>query len=105
MRGNRFYRFFLSSSLTGYSIGTFLHDCRDWLGTCSNQYKTALLYTNLDEELNIDQPEGHIDPEKEYHVYRLHKAVFGLRQAPRAFQAFMLLLFEKCAAKKFGHDS
>ena len=37
----------------------------------------------LEEEVYIDQPKGFIDPNKRDMVCKLHKALYGLRQAPR----------------------
>ncbi|KAI3715304.1 hypothetical protein L6452_22283 [Arctium lappa] len=47
--------------------------------------KTALLNSILKEEVYISQPEGFVNQEKPNHVYILDKALFGLKQAPRAW--------------------
>ncbi|GJU47149.1 retrovirus-related pol polyprotein from transposon TNT 1-94 [Tanacetum coccineum] len=39
----------------------------------------------LKEEVYVSQPEGFIDPKFPDHVYKLKKALYGLRQAPRAW--------------------
>lgn len=39
----------------------------------------------LKEEVFVSQPEGFVVKGKEDCVYRLHKALYGLRQAPRAW--------------------
>nr|GEV86438.1 hypothetical protein [Tanacetum cinerariifolium] len=47
--------------------------------------KTTFLNGPLKEEVHVNQPEGFIDPEFPNHVYRLKKALYGLRQAPRTW--------------------
>ena len=44
---------------------------------------TAFLYAPTDAEIYIDQPEGHLVKGKEDWVYKLHKSVYGQRQASR----------------------
>jgi hypothetical protein len=51
--------------------------------------KTAFLYGPLIEEAYLKQPPGMIEPGKEDWVCRLHKAIYGLHQAPRAFYQHM----------------
>ncbi|GJR32167.1 retrovirus-related pol polyprotein from transposon TNT 1-94 [Tanacetum coccineum] len=47
--------------------------------------KTAFLNDGLKEEVYISQPEGFVDPDHLTHVYRLKKALYDLKQAPRAW--------------------
>lgn len=47
--------------------------------------KSAFLNGDLNEEIFVTQPKGFTVIGKENHVYRLHKALYGLRQAPRAW--------------------
>ncbi|GKB01089.1 integrase, catalytic region, zinc finger, CCHC-type containing protein [Tanacetum coccineum] len=47
--------------------------------------KTAFLNGHLKEEVYVSKPEGFIDPEFPNHVYRLKKALYGLKKVPRAW--------------------
>nr|GEY52180.1 retrovirus-related Pol polyprotein from transposon TNT 1-94 [Tanacetum cinerariifolium] len=46
--------------------------------------KTAFLYSPLNEEVYVNQPDGFVDPYHPDKVYRLKKALYGLKQAPMA---------------------
>ncbi|GJV42127.1 retrovirus-related pol polyprotein from transposon TNT 1-94 [Tanacetum coccineum] len=52
--------------------------------------KTAFLNGDLQEEVFVSQPEGFEDPEHPTHVYRLKKALYGLKRAPRAWYDTLL---------------
>ncbi|GJU02963.1 retrovirus-related pol polyprotein from transposon TNT 1-94 [Tanacetum coccineum] len=41
--------------------------------------KTAILNGELQEEVYVSQPEGFVDPDHSTHVYRLKKALYGLK--------------------------
>ena len=47
--------------------------------------KTAFLNKVIEEEVYIEQPEGFDVENREMHVCRLHRALFGLKQAPRTW--------------------
>lgn len=47
--------------------------------------KSAFLNGELQEEVYASQPEGFVVSGNEHKVYRLNKALYGLRQAPRAW--------------------
>ena len=51
---------------------------------CQLDVKLAFLNGYLEKEIFVEQPEGFAIKEKEEKVYLLKKALYGLRQAPRA---------------------
>ncbi|GJS85164.1 retrovirus-related pol polyprotein from transposon TNT 1-94 [Tanacetum coccineum] len=48
--------------------------------------KTAFLNGMLREEVYVSQPDGFVDQENPNHVYKLKKALNGLKQVPRAWR-------------------
>nr|GEV51142.1 retrotransposon protein, putative, unclassified [Tanacetum cinerariifolium] len=57
--------------------------------------QTAFLNGELKEEVYISQPEGFVNQDNPSHVYKLKKALCGLKQAPRACDSTDILLVEK----------
>nr|GEZ31504.1 retrovirus-related Pol polyprotein from transposon TNT 1-94 [Tanacetum cinerariifolium] len=47
--------------------------------------KTAFLHGSLKKDVYVCQPEGFIDADHPSHVYKLKKAIYRLKQAPRAW--------------------
>eukprot|EP00253_Pinus_taeda_P007357 PITA_07357 len=47
--------------------------------------KTAFLHGSIKEEVYVEQPEGFEIHDRESHVCRLKKALYGVKQAPRAW--------------------
>nr|GEX61275.1 zinc finger, CCHC-type [Tanacetum cinerariifolium] len=63
--------------------------------------KSAFLHGDLKEEVYVTQPEGFAQQRNSRKVYKLTKALYGLRQAPRAWnvkldQTLKSLDFKKC---------
>ncbi|GJX22905.1 putative RNA-directed DNA polymerase [Tanacetum coccineum] len=67
--------------------------------------KSAFLNGKLKEEVYVTQPTGFEVKGKEEMVYKLHKALYGLRQAPRSWNAKLdkvlkELGFRRCAQEQ-----
>lgn len=63
--------------------------------------KSAFLNGVIQEEVYVSQPKGYVKKGSEHKVYKLLKALYGLRQAPRAWysrlnQCLLKLGFIKC---------
>lgn len=48
--------------------------------------KSAFLHGELSEQVYVDQPLGYVQKGQEQRVYRLKKALYGLRQAPTSIE-------------------
>nr|GEW95901.1 hypothetical protein [Tanacetum cinerariifolium] len=55
--------------------------------------KTAFLYGPLKEEVYVNQPDGFVDPYHPNKVYRLKKALYGVKQAPRAGDILLVQIY------------
>ncbi|GJY97996.1 uncharacterized mitochondrial protein-like protein, partial [Tanacetum coccineum] len=59
--------------------------------------KSAFLYGKIEEEVYVCQPLGLEDPDFPSRVYKVEKALYGLHQAPRAYQ-------DKYVTDSFGRN-
>jgi hypothetical protein len=66
--------------------------------------KTAFLYGELEEELYLKQPEGFVVPGRESDVCRLQKSLYGLEQAPRAWNNKFNEFLVKCGLSRCSSD-
>nr|GEV22048.1 retrovirus-related Pol polyprotein from transposon TNT 1-94 [Tanacetum cinerariifolium] len=55
--------------------------------------KTTFLNGELTEEVYISQPEGFVDQDNPSHVYKLKKALYNLKQSPRAWYDMLSSFF------------
>ncbi|GKA20455.1 retrotransposon protein, putative, ty1-copia subclass [Tanacetum coccineum] len=70
--------------------------------------KTTFLNDILRKEVYISQPDGFIDQDNPNHVYKLKKALYWLKQAPRACHRGTFLNQSKYALeiiKKYGMET
>ncbi|GKC06560.1 retrovirus-related pol polyprotein from transposon TNT 1-94 [Tanacetum coccineum] len=70
--------------------------------------KTTFLNGELKEEVYVSQPKGFIDPDHPTHVYRLKKALYGQKHAPKAYLGGIFRNQSKYAQEvliKYGMDT
>jgi hypothetical protein len=67
--------------------------------------KSAFLNGDLKEEVYVHQPPGFIIPSKENKVLRLRKALYGLRQAPRAWNTKLDSTLKQMGFEQSSHEA
>ncbi|GJZ64824.1 retrovirus-related pol polyprotein from transposon TNT 1-94 [Tanacetum coccineum] len=67
--------------------------------------KTTFLNGILREGVNVNQPKGFVDQDNSNHVYKLKKALCGLKQAPRAWKGKDILLISQSPRGIFLNQS
>ena len=63
--------------------------CSKWVKFYQMDVKSAFLNGELEEEVYMEQPEWFQLSEAENYVYRLKKALYGIKQAPRAWYSWI----------------
>jgi len=66
--------------------------------------KFAFLNGILEEEVYIEQPEGFVNANNKKMVCRLHKALYGLKKAPRAWYERLHNYFLKIGFERIDHN-
>ncbi|WVZ70930.1 hypothetical protein U9M48_019559, partial [Paspalum notatum var. saurae] len=66
--------------------------------------KSAFLNGNLKEEVYVRQPQGFVVAGKEGHVLRLRKALYGRKQAPRAWNSKLDVTLKKMGFTQSEHE-
>jgi hypothetical protein len=67
--------------------------------------KSVFLNGNLKEEVYVHQPPRFVIPGKEGKVLRLRKALYGLRQAPRAWNAKLDSTLKGMSFRQSPHEA
>nr|GFA09202.1 Gag-Pol polyprotein [Tanacetum cinerariifolium] len=62
----------------------FAYDAHKSFSVFQMDVKTAFFHGLLKEDVYVCQPKGFIDADHPSHVYKLKKALYGIKQAPRA---------------------
>ena len=66
--------------------------------------KSAFLNKELKEEVYVEQPQGFIIQGKEKKVYKLRKAMYGLKQTPKAWYSHIDNYFNKSSFKRSKNE-
>src|ERR1044072_4074451 len=66
--------------------------------------KSAFLNGYLNEEVYVEQPKGFVDPNFPDHVYKLRKALYGLKKAPRPWYERLTKYLTDKGYRKGGLD-
>lgn len=66
--------------------------------------KSAFLNGEIQEEVYVAQPKGFVKKRKEHLVYKLVKALYGLRQAPRAWYAKLSKCLEELGFSRCPYE-
>ena len=76
------------------------------LGLEIKQYdvSTAFLHASLAEEVYVKQPPGHVTKGKEEWVYKLKKAMYGLKNAPKAYSDHFMSLLKNLGFTQSASD-
>ena len=72
--------------------------CEHW------DVSNAFVNAPIEEVIYIAQPEGHAVPGKEDWILRLHKALYGTKQAANAWQKMVVSIMNKVKAKSIQAD-
>ena len=67
--------------------------------------KTSFLHGELTEDVYVSQPEGFEKKGEEHKVFKLSKALYGLRQAPRAWNTKLDQILKRLGFKKCSKES
>jgi hypothetical protein len=51
--------------------------------------KSVFLNGSIKDKIYVEQPPGFEDQEYPNHVYKIHKALYGFKQAPRAWYEYL----------------
>nr|GFC40051.1 retrovirus-related Pol polyprotein from transposon TNT 1-94 [Tanacetum cinerariifolium] len=85
INGNAFVNPFANSSTSDAESSSSQNVDPSNMHTVPNGREKCILHGSLKEDVYVCQPEGFIDDDHPSHVYKLKKALHGLKQAPRAW--------------------
>ena len=77
---------------------------RDNIEVRQYDVSTAFLHASLREEVYVKQPPGHEVKGKETHVYKLRKAMYGLKNAPKAYSDHFMSILKRLGFKQSTRD-